>query len=85
MSLEYRVDLPGRPAKFSPLTYRRAPWKVRGVNALSGERSQEWRSAMNERLMLSNCLAGFAVGLFLHAIPASWWPRWLRDLVGKKE
>jgi hypothetical protein len=40
---------------------------------------------MNERLMLSNCLAGFAVGIFLHAIPASWWPRWLRDLVGKKE
>jgi hypothetical protein len=40
---------------------------------------------MNERLMLGNGLAGFAVGLFLHAIPASWWPRWLRGLVGKKE
>jgi hypothetical protein len=45
----------------------------------------EKRSAMKERLVLSNVLAGFAVGLFVHAIPASWWPRWLRDLVGKKE
>jgi hypothetical protein len=40
---------------------------------------------MNEWLALGNGLAGFAVGLFLHAIPASWWPRWLRNLVGKKE
>jgi hypothetical protein len=40
---------------------------------------------MDGRLVLGNCLAGFAVGLFVHAIPASWWPRWLRDLVGKKE
>jgi hypothetical protein len=41
-------------------------------------------AAMTVWLALGNGLAGFAVGLFLHAIPASWWPRWLRDLVGKK-
>jgi hypothetical protein len=29
-------------------------------------------------------MAGFAIGLILYAIPASWWPRWLRDLVGKE-
>jgi hypothetical protein len=40
---------------------------------------------MNKWLALGNALTGFAVGLFLHAIPASWWPRWLRDLAGKKE
>jgi hypothetical protein len=40
---------------------------------------------MKELLVLGNALAGFAVGLFVHAIPASWWPIWLRDLVGKKE
>jgi uncharacterized membrane protein len=40
---------------------------------------------MHEWLLLGNGLAGFVVGIFLHAIPASWWPRWLRDLGGKKE
>jgi hypothetical protein len=40
---------------------------------------------MNGWVALSNGLAGFAVGLFMHAIPASWWPRWLGKLVGKKE
>jgi hypothetical protein len=40
---------------------------------------------MNEWLVLGNGLAGFAIGLVVYAIPASWWPRWLRDLVGKKE
>jgi transglutaminase-like putative cysteine protease len=32
---------------------------------------------------LGDGMAGFAVGLFLHAVPASWWPRWLGKLVGK--
>jgi hypothetical protein len=32
---------------------------------------------------LGDGVAGFAVGLFLHAVPASWWPRWLGKLVGK--
>jgi hypothetical protein len=41
------------------------------------------RGAMDGRITLGNALAGFAVGLFVHAIPASWWPRWLRELVGK--
>jgi hypothetical protein len=40
---------------------------------------------MTAWVALGNGMAGFAVGLFLHAIPASWWPRWLRELVGKKE
>ena len=39
--------------------------------------------AMSGWVELGNGMAGFAVGLFLHAIPASWWPRWLRGLVGK--
>ena len=43
------------------------------------------RGAMDGRITLGNALAGFAVGLFVHAIPASWWPRWLRELVGKDE
>jgi hypothetical protein len=41
--------------------------------------------AMDGRTTLGNALAGFAVGLFVHAIPGSWWPRWLRELVGKDE
>jgi hypothetical protein len=40
--------------------------------------------AMSGWVELGNGMAGFAVGLFLHAIPASWWPRWLRGLVGKE-
>jgi hypothetical protein len=40
--------------------------------------------AMDVQLGLGNGLMGFAVGLFVHSIPASWWPGWLRDLVGKK-
>jgi hypothetical protein len=42
-------------------------------------------STMSGWVALGNGMAGFAVGLFVHAIPASWWPRWLRDLAGKKE
>jgi hypothetical protein len=41
------------------------------------------RSEMDGWIKLGNGMAGFAVGLFLHAIPASWWPRWLREVVGK--
>ncbi len=40
---------------------------------------------MDKWLVLGNGLAGFVVGIFVHAIPASWWPRWLGNLVGKKE
>jgi hypothetical protein len=40
---------------------------------------------MDGRTTLGNALAGFAVGLFVHAMPGSWWPRWLRELVGKDE
>jgi hypothetical protein len=58
------------------------PARKRVMPMLTG---REKRSAMKEWLALGNGLAGFAVGLFVHAIPASWWPRWLRDLVGKKE
>jgi hypothetical protein len=39
---------------------------------------------MTEWVAFGNGMAGFAVGLILHAIPGSWWPRWLRELVGKK-
>jgi hypothetical protein len=38
---------------------------------------------MNRWLELGNGIAGFAVGFLLYAIPASWWPRWLGELVGK--
>jgi hypothetical protein len=48
-------------------------------------RSPEGDAAMTAWIALGNGMAGFAVGLFLHAIPGSWWPRWLRELVGKKE
>jgi hypothetical protein len=34
---------------------------------------------------LGDGMAGFAVGLFLHAIPASWWPRWLGKLVVRSD
>jgi hypothetical protein len=47
--------------------------------------SKEGRSTMSGWVALGSGMAGFAVGLFVHAIPASWWPRWLRELVGKKE
>jgi hypothetical protein len=50
----------------------------------TSERGSEGTSAMNGHLGLGNGLMGFAVGLFVHAIPGSWWPRWLRELVGKK-
>src|ERR1700722_7813263 len=45
--------------------------------------SLEWRGAMDGRITLGNALARIAVGLFVHAFPSSWWPRWLRELVGK--
>jgi fructose-specific phosphotransferase system IIC component len=58
----------------------------RGMTAgkISGQSLKE-RGGMDGRITLGNALAGFAVGLFVHAIPASWWPRWLRELVGKDE
>jgi hypothetical protein len=41
------------------------------------------RDEMTGWVELGDGMAGFVVGLFLHAIPASWWPRWLGKLVGK--
>jgi hypothetical protein len=40
---------------------------------------------MDGRIALGNALAGFAVGLFVHAIPGAWWPDWLRKLLRKDE
>jgi hypothetical protein len=40
---------------------------------------------MDARVALENGLAGFLVGFVLSTIPASWWPRWLRDIAGKRE
>ena len=57
----------------------------RGSTAGNSGPNTKGRGAMDGRITLGNALAGFAVGLFVHAIPASWWPRWLRELVGKDE
>jgi hypothetical protein len=51
----------------------------------AAQESEEGRRTMSGWVAFGNCMAGFAVGLFVHAIPASWWPRWLRELVGKEE
>jgi hypothetical protein len=50
----------------------------------TGRRSPQQGAAMTEWVAFGNGMAGFVVGLILHAIPGSWWPRWLRELVGKK-
>jgi hypothetical protein len=40
---------------------------------------------MDPRAALENGIAGFLVGFVVSTIPASWWPRWLRGIAGKKD
>jgi hypothetical protein len=72
------------PSTFMPdsLNWHSLSWLT--VRA-TGRSSPKRGAAMTAWLAVGNGMAGFAVGLFLHAIPGSWWPRWLRELVGKKE
>jgi hypothetical protein len=74
-----------RIAEKSPGVCLRLLADERGSTAGNSGPNTKGRGAMDGRTTLGNALAGFAVGLFVHAIPASWWPRWLRELVGKDE